>query len=337
MNVVLVGAGAVGGRIARQLSSSGDIGRLVVVDVHARRAEAVVGAIGGDAHATTAWSPSLVGAGDVVVLALPGGHRRFAKVALERGAHVVSTASAESEVRSLLAFHVEARERGCHVVVGAAFGPGLTCVLARHAAAAFDEVTEVHVAKAGTGGPACARAHHRALAGASIDWRNGAWGRRPGGSGRELCWFPEPVGGQDCYRANLPDALLLVPALLGVERVTARVAASRRDRLTSRLPMLRPPHPEGLMGAVRVEVRGRRGAARDVVALGAVDRPAVAAGAVAAVAATWAVSGRLAEPGSGGLASLVSDPVPFLQELARRGVKAAVFEGSAAGAAAVAG
>ena len=43
------------------------------------------------------------------------------------------------------------------------------------------------------------------------------------------------------------------------ERVTARVAASRRDRLTARLPMLRPPHPEGLIGAVRVEVRGGQG------------------------------------------------------------------------------
>src|SRR5207249_5996156 len=130
----------------------------------------------------------------------------------------------------------------------------------------------------GTGGPACARAHHRALAGAAIDWRDGEWRHRPAGSGRELCWFPDPVGAKDCYRAAAPDALLLVPAFPGVVRVTARVQANRRDRLTSRLPMLRPPHPEGGVGAVRVEVRGRQGPSREVTVLGAIDPPAVAAG-----------------------------------------------------------
>ena len=171
--------------------------------------------------------------------------------------------------------------------------------------------------------------HHRALATEVVDWRDGAWARRSGGSGRELCFFPDPVGGQDCYRAAVPDALLLAPAFAGVQRVTARMAATRRDRMTSRLPMLRPPHPEGVIGGVRVEVRGRRGPTQDIRVLGAIDRPAVAAGAVAAVAAVWAAEGRLARPGAGGLAELLDEPVPFLHELARRGVKAAVFEGAA--------
>jgi hypothetical protein len=65
-----------------------------------------------------------------------------------------------------------------------------------------------------------------------------------------------------------------------------------------------------------------------VAVLGAIDRPAVAAGAVAAVSAAWAMTGRLAKPGAGGLALLVADPVPFLHELAGRGVRAAVFEGT---------
>jgi hypothetical protein len=58
------------------------------------------------------------------------------------------------------------------------------------------------------------------------------------------------------------------------------------------------------------------------------DRPAVAAGAVATVAAIWAVQGRLL-PGASGLAR-VTEPVAFLAELGRRGVRAAVFEGLAA-------
>ncbi len=59
---------------------------------------------------------------------------------------------------------------------------------------------------------------------------------------------------------------------------------------------------------------------------GAIDRPAVAAGAVAAVAALWAVEGRLRRSGAGGLAEL-AEPGPFLGELARRGVRSAVFQG----------
>jgi len=233
------------------------------------------------------------------------------------------------DVRELLALDEEATERGRHVAVGAGFAPGFTCVLAAHAAGRFESVDEIHIAHVGTGGPACARRHHRALRGHALDLRDGTWVERRGGTGRELSWFPDPIGGADCYRGALPDGLLLVAAFPGVRRVTARLAANRRDRFTSRLPMLRPPHAEGGPGAVRVEVRGRRGAARDVVVLGAMDRPAVAAGAVAAQTAAWAAGGRLRRHGAAGLAALV-DTGPFLAELARVGVKAAVFEGAPA-------
>ena len=125
-------------------------------------------------------------------------------------------------------------------------------------AGVFDHVDEIHVAKVGTGGPSCAAAHHRALGGTALDWRDGEWVTRRAGSGRELCWFPDPIGGEDCYRAALADAVLLAPAFPGIARITARMGANRRDRITSRFPMLRPPHPEGGPGGARVEVRGQR-------------------------------------------------------------------------------
>ena len=99
--------------------------------------------------------------------------------------------------------------------------------------------------------------------------------------------------------------------------LTGGSAARRRD-------------PDGDWGAVWVEVRGRRGRSEEILVYGAVDRMAFAAGAVLAVAALW-LAGLGAAPvtatGAHGLAALV-DPVPFLGELARRGVKAAVFEGA---------
>ena len=134
------------------------------------------------------------------------------------------------------------------------------------------------------------------------------------------------MGGRDCYRAAVPDPLLLVDAFGPMSRITARLAANRRDRLTARLPMLRRPHPEGGPGAIRVEVRGARAGRRDVVVYGAMDRPAVAAGAVAAVTARAVGDGSISRMGAFGLAAL-EDPVPLLADLADRGIRAAAFEG----------
>lgn len=324
MRIALVGVGAVGARAARQLASINAVERVLVSDIDAERAQAVVASLGTDRSTVS----SDVRGADVVILSTPGdAHVELARRCVADGVHVISVADGVDEVRALLALDTDARRNEVSVVVGAGFSPGLTCVLAAHAAATLDHVDEVHVAKVGTGGPSCAQSHHRALAGSALDWRDGAWVTRRAGSGRELCWFPDPIGGEDCYRAALADALLLAPAFPGVERITARMAANRRDRITARFPMLRPPHPEGGPGAARVEVRGRRGSASVVQVLGAMDRPAVAAGAVAALAAVAAGERQLRRMGAGGLAELV-DPLAFLNDLAARGVKAAVFEGA---------
>jgi saccharopine dehydrogenase-like NADP-dependent oxidoreductase len=322
--ILVCGVGAVGARAARYLAADSDTDRVLVHDTDRRRQAAVAASLGERAEAVDSPDPTLA---DLVVLTSPAARQvAVARKAVAAGCHVVSVADSVGAVEDLLDLHAEARERGVVVAVGAGFGPGLSCVLARHAAGNFDSVDEIHVAHHGTGGPACARQHHNALRRVGLDWRDHAWRRRPPGSGRELCFFPDPIGGSDCYRAALPDALLLVPAFPGVSRVTARLAATRRDRFTAGLPMLRPPHAEGRIGGLRVEVRGRRGHARDTIVLGAVDRPAVAAGTVAAVTARWVADGRTLTKGAAGLAALF-EPLPFLHELARAGVRAAVFEG----------
>ncbi|MEM9610579.1 MAG: Gfo/Idh/MocA family oxidoreductase [Actinomycetota bacterium] len=327
MRCTIVGVGATGARVARQLAADSDIDELRLVDPDRDRSSSVARSIGDPAVAgATAYDPAIPA--DVVVLAgPPGRHRLQAELALGAGADVVSVADSVEDVRALLELDAVAARHDRRVIVGAGFSPGLSCLLARHAATTLDGVDEIHVAKTGTGGPACARQRHRALAGGAVDYREGAWVQRRGRTGRELCWFPDPVGAVDCYRASLPEVHLLVPAFPGVSRVTARISATRRDRLTALLPMMRPPHAEGGPGAVRVEIRGRRGSERNVVLLGAMDHPAVAAGAVAAVAVRFVRDGALGEPGARGLAS-IDDPLPMLRDLERRGVIAAVFEGS---------
>jgi hypothetical protein len=197
-----------------------------------------------------------IGVVDVVVLATPVPQVDLAAMFLEDGRDVVSLSDDPDDVRDLLGLHGLAVDHGARLVVGAAVSPGLSGVLARHLADQLALVDEIHVATHGTGGPACARQHHDALGSRAVGWHDGAWLERPGGSGRELCWFPEPIGSADCYRAALADPVVLHEAFPAVERITARVSATRRDRLTSRLPMLAPPHSEGGRGGLRVEVRG---------------------------------------------------------------------------------
>lgn len=327
MRIAVIGLGAVGARAARQLVATESVESVILRDISSARVAEVADSLGPKAVAEDQSITAPPDAEAVILAGPPGDHARRALELIDRDIPVVSVSDSVDDVEALLDLGPVAAVRGVPLIIGAGFSPGLTCVLARHAANHFDQVDEIHVAKIGTGGPACARQHHTALANAAIDWRDGGWQRRPGGSGRELCWFPDPVGPADCYRAALPDSLLLVNAFSGLERVTARLAATRRDRFTARLPMLRRPHPEGGVGAVRVEVRGRCAGRREVRVLGVMDRPGVAAGAVAALSAVLAAEGGLLRIGAGSLAEL-ADPVPFLGELARRGVRAAVFEGA---------
>ena len=323
MRIGVVGTGAVGERVARSLAASGELESVPVCGHRIGAAAEVVRAVGGTVAAGLEDLRNV----DAVVLATPSGtHWPVAAQLLRAGVPTVSVSDDPAEVRGLLALDAEARERRVPLVLGAAFSPGLTCVLAAHAAGWFEQVESVHVARHGTGGPACARRYHAALGRPAWVWRQGAWVRRLGGSGRELCWFPDPVGPADCYFGDLAEPQLLVRVFPRVATITARRAADRQSRLTARLPMLSPPPAEGGLGAVRVAVSGRlRGEAAQHV-LGVAHSPAAAAAAVAATAALTLARGDSLRSGALGLAEALA-PLPFLTELAERGIAPVLFEG----------
>ena len=259
----IVGSGLVGTRVAAILVARGVSVRMVP---HTRATD-------------------VLGCG-TAVLCHGGRHAPLAATLVNHGAHVVSCSDSMPDVMALLDLSDRAAQNGAVLVPGAACMPGLSGLLVAHAARAFDDVEEVHVAVHGTGGPSCARTHHEALAGTSVGWHDGEWIQRPAGSGRELCWFPDPVGPRDCYRHGTAEPALLQRVVPGLRRITARVSATRRDRLTARLPMMSPPHAEGGVGGLRVELRGTRQGARHDEIVGIADRLATVAGAVAAETAS---------------------------------------------------
>lgn len=254
----IVGTGVVGTRVSMHLQSMGVKARIVPLRD----------------------SSDLMGC-RVVVLAHGGPHAPLVSSFASKGVSVVSVGDGLNDVLSILDLEDRAIANGVSIITGAACSPGLSGVLVNHVKSAFEMIDEVHTAVHGTGGPMCAQQHHDSLAGVSVGWHDGEWLQRPAGSGRELCWFPDPVGAWDCYRFASPEPILLQRVAPELQRITSRVSATRRDRLTARLPMITPPHAEGGLGGLRVEVRGVRHGHRHVEIVGVAERVATVSGAVA--------------------------------------------------------
>jgi len=327
--VLVVGLGEVGVRAARQLIDTPGIDRVIVGARRLEHASDVAAALHDGAE------PYRLGRDDpfpddldAIVTAIPGeADAALARRAVGAGIPYASAADRDATLRSLLALDAEARARATSVVAGCGLAPGLTDVLARHAVGALDAVDELHVARWGVAGSESAAEARRAQREEAREWRDGELVHEKHRHA-ELIWYPDPVGARECELVAT-GVELLVSANPGAGRVTARLGVPPSKRFTP--PGRRDP---GLgWGAVRVEAWGWRGTARTSVVYGVIERTAVAAGTVLGVTGAClagAIPGLSTLPASGafGLGAVV-EPVPFLAELARRGVKAAAFEGVA--------
>lgn len=321
--IAVVGAGVVGKRVVSALSSTTSV---VVYDEQKEVAEAAV-----DTHPDAAVCVDVASLGEaaVAVLAHQNPHSDLAATLVAAGVRVISVVGDVGDVRQLIELDELARQHDTTVIPGAGMNPGLAALLARWLSDSLPVVDEIHVAMHGTAGPACAREHHRALGGRALGWYEDQWIERPAGSGRELCWFPEPVGAYDCYRADVVDPIVLHAVFPTADRISARVSATRRDRLTARLPMLRPPHPEGGVGALRVEVRGADDTGRRVTLVaGIAEQVGRAAAATAAAYALHAlrddVDRGVVLPGTEGCPT-----AELLMAVERFGVRIQSFTGTA--------
>ncbi len=326
MRALVLGAGAVGTKVAQQLLSSNTVDKILLRDIAPEKLGIASKTLGSRVEVEHFPFPQNMDA-DVVVVASPRGTQLEAvkkAISLRRPTVVVSDGL--SETVSILNLEKEAFELGVPVVVGTGFAPGLSCVLSAYGKTLLEQTEEIHVSKMGTGGPACALVHHRALSRMSFGWREDKWDKRLGGSGRELLWFPEPVGPQDCYHAALSDPILLHNAFPDVSRISAKMAATRRDRFTAFFPMLTPPHNEGGIGAIRVELRGTKNGVQENIVLGVSEHPASAAAAVTALTTEYLLKQKINLNYMSTLA-LIVEPSEFLSELTKRSIAVEIFEG----------
>jgi hypothetical protein len=324
--VAVIGAGVTGNRVVSHLLNLG-ISDLAVADRNRYKAQQLAATYRSNQNSIKHIELDDLGKCTLVVVACAGPHEPFLSQLIRTGIHVVSMSDDLRDAVQLTQLDVLAQKNNTMLVIGAAASPGLTGLLVSHTARFFDEIDEAHVALHGTGGPNCAHQHHGALSRQSLGWHDGDWLRRPAGSGRELCWFPEPVGAYDCYRAEMSDPYLLRFAFPQLHRITARMSATRRDRLTARLPMMSPPHAEGGIGAVRVEVRGWKDRSRKVMVVGVAERVAQIAALVAGSTAFHLVSEPAERHGVLILGSNRFPNIPVLSHILRSGINMNEFVG----------
>ncbi len=323
--VLLVGTGQVGVRAARQLVDTPGLDRVVIASRDPRRAADLVDAMGeraepydGDLDAPPRIPDGVTAV--AVAAAAPEAYR-WVRAAVAAGVAVAAVVDDGFGELDALATDHEAS-----VITGCGLGPGLTEVLARHAADGFDVVDDVHVARVGAAGRACVEAARDARRETPGEWRDGSW-RTARAFGPELLWFPEPIGVRECQLVRSGIAAC-VATVANARYVTSRLGAPPTiGRL--RRGLGRDPKDQG-WGAARVEVSGWRDGVAGSLVYGVVDRTSVVVGVVLAVAAAGLAGGvdaGIEAPAGVRTLGEVTRPVPFLAELGRRGVKAAAFEG----------
>ena len=162
-------------------------------------------------------------------------------------------------------------------IVGAGIAPGLSTVLALHAARQMHTPQEIHIGATGASGSSCARQQHALVKAASVNVVGGDTRVANIATGRELRVFPDPIGSIDCVPMASADRDILHDQLPTLERVTvgARLSPSATPRSWVR-------HAAGMVAAVRdhrhdagvsVEVRGMDEGVEKITLLGMAGSP----------------------------------------------------------------
>jgi len=279
-----------------------------------------------------------------------------ARAAIAARVHLVDLNDEFETTMPMLDLDAEARAAGITVVLGLGASPGISNVLARAGAKELDDVEEIHTAWAMSasdpGGTALAYHLLHSLSGGALTWRDGELVEvRSFVDGRERVRFPWPVGDLDVFHIGHPEPITLSRAFPSVQCVddkatfkpavvnewivslglmaweakgTVQVDGCRLDALDFAAAYLQRKL-EGLadlpkQGALRVEVKGRRGRRHPKVSFACAGRLASATGAAASIGALMLAQGAIDKRGVLPPEDCI-DPDAFLHELFdRRGV-----------------
>ena len=153
MKVTVIGAGAIGSAIARDLVERDNVSHVQVCDSHARLLQQLdhqlkspkLRSFQVDVRDLRLLS-SILNSSDVAIGAVVSTlNPRLARLCLDQGIHFCDLGGDDSTVHEILAMHKEAKRKSIWLVPNCGLAPGLVNVLSRAAVAEFDEVDTVRL------------------------------------------------------------------------------------------------------------------------------------------------------------------------------------------------
>ena len=357
MKIIVLGAGEVASRAARELVAEPDVSTVTVADRSFEAALQLASELGEKALAVRLDANdhiTLVAAvrgHDVAANGISSLHCREARVAhaaIEARVPYVSLCDDYDAVRAVLVLDDAARMAGVTVLTGLGWTPGLSNVLARKAAEQFDLADEINIAWGGSATDSRDAVFLRVVdsfTGPVPSFHGGQRVDMAPGSGKEAILFPPPVGKVNCYHLRHPEVITLPRFLPGLRTVTlkgglseqplkslalglgrlqlAGTPASREflgQVIRTALPFLRMLNPSvEPYSAVRVDVGGWVGGAYRQVSYGAAAPMVQLASLPLAMGALMLGRREVHRPGVVAPEACI-EPDPFLAELGRRGV-----------------
>ena len=153
---LVVGAGDVGTRAARQLVDTPGFATILLADRDASRARSVADALGPSVRADRVHAgrpDSARRRRHRLRPCRPASSHDVVAAAITAGVPLASSDDEHDALEQLRALDPNARSSGVTVAIGCGLAPGLSDVLAVHAASLFENVDEIRVARTGWAGP----------------------------------------------------------------------------------------------------------------------------------------------------------------------------------------
>jgi lysine 6-dehydrogenase len=352
--VVLGGCGDMGSHVVQDLLQTSEA-EVVIADYRVEVAKEMASKLGERAKAAfvDATDPAslrkvLEGANAAVGCIGPFYKFAFplAKAALEAGVNYVDICDDYSPVESILALDEPARQAGITIITGLGWTPGITNILARHASRQLDEVEEINIAWTGSAsdskGLAVIMHVFYASTGEVPSWIDGKLVKVKASSGKETVEFPAPLGKVKVSHCGHPEPIT-IPRYIKAKTVTLKGALipdwnNKILEVFAALKLIDTPAKmermaklihsiEGIFrvggiacSGAKVTVKGRKNGQPKTISYGVADRMGRLTGIPASIGAQWLAKGLIPQKGAFAPEGCI-EPEPFLEELAKRGIK----------------
>lgn len=358
--VVLGGAGDMGGRVAAELAASSEV-VVVIADYREQEAQKKAGAMPGgvsarfvDATNRESLLETMRGAGCVVNCIGPFYRyaQQVALAAIQAGVCYLDICDDDDATLQLLSLDGMARQRGVGLLTGIGWTPGISNLLAKHAADQMDAVDEIDLTWVGSTsdseGLAVIKHVIHAVTRETLLYSGYQWGYVHALEGVRDVEFPAPIGTVPAYYCGHPEPVTLPRFIDGLRSVAVRgyllpaeiqqlvktlivlemVNSEKKiDALTDLLQPLLPvlsnlgEKAAPPLSAIRVDVRGALNGRPHSLSYCAMDSMERLTGIPPAVAALMVIRGEVViPPGVYALEGCLSPPT-FLAELAKRDIE----------------